>query len=184
MPIAPFIACWARGGAAVSPVAAAFPGVVDEGAVDRRLLGARVFGDAAALRELEGILHPLRRSRAPAISARREHGRAGGWSCSTSRCCSRPAASAAATRWSVVSAPRFPAAGTAASTAGHEPGAHRRASCAGRCRMRKSAGAPTSSSRPASASGVDLRHHPRDRREAARRARTKTGLHHNKLRSS
>lgn len=49
----------ARGGAAVEPVGAAFPGVVREGAVDRKALGARVFGDAEALRRLESILHPL-----------------------------------------------------------------------------------------------------------------------------
>ena len=38
-----------RGGAAVPAVAAAFPGVVEDGAVDRRLLGARVFGDDKAM---------------------------------------------------------------------------------------------------------------------------------------
>jgi dephospho-CoA kinase len=48
-----------KGGAAVTPVATAFPGVVVDGAIDRRLLGERVFGNAAALRELERILHPL-----------------------------------------------------------------------------------------------------------------------------
>jgi dephospho-CoA kinase len=49
----------ARGGAGVRPVAEAFPGVVSGGAVDRRALGDCVFGDAAALRKLEAILHPL-----------------------------------------------------------------------------------------------------------------------------
>lgn len=48
-----------RGGRAVAPIAAAFPGVVVDGAVDRRALGARVFGDGPALRRLEAILHPL-----------------------------------------------------------------------------------------------------------------------------
>ncbi len=52
-----------RGGAAVAAVEAAFPGVVRDGAVDRELLGARVFGDAAALARLEGIVHPLVRER-------------------------------------------------------------------------------------------------------------------------
>lgn len=47
------------GGAAVAPIEAAFGGVVREGAVDRQALGARVFGDADALRRLEAILHPL-----------------------------------------------------------------------------------------------------------------------------
>lgn len=49
----------ALGGAAVTPVGAAFPGVVRDGVVDRTLLGARVFNDAAALHRLEGIIHPL-----------------------------------------------------------------------------------------------------------------------------
>ncbi|MBL8697495.1 MAG: dephospho-CoA kinase [Alphaproteobacteria bacterium] len=49
----------APGGAAVAAVDAAFPGVVRGGAVDRQALGARVFGDAAALGRLEQILHPL-----------------------------------------------------------------------------------------------------------------------------
>ena len=47
-------------GAGVEAVAVAFPGVRDEaGGIDRAALGRRVFGDAAALRRLERILHPL-----------------------------------------------------------------------------------------------------------------------------
>ena len=46
------------GGAAVAAVAAAFPGVATQGGVDRRELGRRVYGDAAALRRLEALLHP------------------------------------------------------------------------------------------------------------------------------
>ncbi len=47
-------------GAAVKAVAAEFPGVRrSEGGIDRAALGARVFGDAAALKRLERILHPL-----------------------------------------------------------------------------------------------------------------------------
>lgn len=46
-------------GAAVAAVAAAFPGVVDNGAVDRGALGRRVFGQPGQLRRLEAILHPL-----------------------------------------------------------------------------------------------------------------------------
>ncbi len=52
------------GGAAVAAVASAFPGVANDGAIDRKKLGARVFGDAAALRRLEGILHPAARAAA------------------------------------------------------------------------------------------------------------------------
>jgi dephospho-CoA kinase len=48
-----------RGGAAVAAVATAFPGVVQAGAVDRQALGQRAFGDPAALKRLEAILHPL-----------------------------------------------------------------------------------------------------------------------------
>jgi dephospho-CoA kinase len=47
------------GGAAVAPIEAAFPGVVKNGAVDRGELGGRVLGDAAAIKRLEAIVHPL-----------------------------------------------------------------------------------------------------------------------------
>jgi len=65
------------GGAAVGAVGAAFPGVLRDGAIDRRELGRRVFGDAAALRRLEGLLHPaVRRDQAAflRIQARRRRG--------------------------------------------------------------------------------------------------------------
>jgi len=62
--------------AAVAAVAAAFPGVVRDGVVDRGELGRRVFADPAALQRLEAILHPLvrraqRRFLARAAAARR-----------------------------------------------------------------------------------------------------------------
>ena len=47
------------GGRAVPRIEAAFPGVVLNGAVDRKALGAEVFGNPAALRRLEAILHPM-----------------------------------------------------------------------------------------------------------------------------
>lgn len=50
---------YSPGGAAVAPIEAAFPGVVKDGAVDRNALGARVLGDAEALKRLEAIVHPL-----------------------------------------------------------------------------------------------------------------------------
>ena len=59
-----------RGGAALAAVEAAFPGVVRDGAVDRKALGARVFGDRAALRRLEAILHPMVRCDAAAFLRR------------------------------------------------------------------------------------------------------------------
>jgi dephospho-CoA kinase len=43
--------------------------VTRDGAVDRGLLGARVLGDAAALRRLEAILHPLARAEARSFLA-------------------------------------------------------------------------------------------------------------------
>lgn len=51
-----------RGGAAVEAIGRAFPGVIRDGAVDRRALGAVVFGRADALRRLEAIVHPLVRA--------------------------------------------------------------------------------------------------------------------------
>jgi len=46
------------GGSAVGPVAAAFPGVVTAGRIDRQALGQRVLGNAPALKRLEAIVHP------------------------------------------------------------------------------------------------------------------------------
>jgi dephospho-CoA kinase len=50
---------YAVGGAAVPPVAEAFPGVAAEGHIDRARLGERVLNDPDALRRLESIVHPL-----------------------------------------------------------------------------------------------------------------------------
>jgi dephospho-CoA kinase len=47
------------GGAAVAPIARRFPQAVERGAVNREILGRLVFGDAAALKDLEAIVHPL-----------------------------------------------------------------------------------------------------------------------------
>ncbi len=49
-------------GPAAAAVEGAFPGVVRDGAVDRALLRARVVDDAAALKRLEAIVHPLVRA--------------------------------------------------------------------------------------------------------------------------
>ena len=56
-------------GKAVPLIEAAFPGVTRDGAVDRALLGQRVLGDPAALKKLEGIVHPLVRADADAFLA-------------------------------------------------------------------------------------------------------------------
>lgn len=50
---------YAKGGAAVEPVGAAFPGTVKDGAVDRAALSAQVVGKPAEIRKLENIVHPL-----------------------------------------------------------------------------------------------------------------------------
>lgn len=47
------------GGAAVEAIAAAFPGAVKDGAVDRQALGAQVFGHPERLQQLNGIIYPL-----------------------------------------------------------------------------------------------------------------------------
>ena len=48
-----------KDGIAVARVAAAFPGVAKNGAIDRGALGKRVFADDAAMKRLEAIIHPL-----------------------------------------------------------------------------------------------------------------------------
>src|SRR5664279_4628704 len=57
-------------GAAVAPIEAAFPGTTRAGAVDRRALGQRIVGDAAALAKLETIVHPLVHAAENAFRAR------------------------------------------------------------------------------------------------------------------
>ncbi len=42
----------------VAEIATLFPTAVKDGAVDRQALGAAVFGDKAALKKLEAVLHP------------------------------------------------------------------------------------------------------------------------------
>jgi dephospho-CoA kinase len=48
-----------KGGAAVAPLEAAFPGVTKDGAVDREALRQRVLGDDAAMAKLNSVVHPL-----------------------------------------------------------------------------------------------------------------------------
>ena len=52
-------ALYAKGGAAVAPIEAAFPGVTDGGAVDRTRLRTKVLDNPEAMTLLEGIVHPL-----------------------------------------------------------------------------------------------------------------------------
>lgn len=48
-----------KGGAAVAPLEAAFPGVTRDGAVDREALRQRVLGDDEAMAKLNSVVHPL-----------------------------------------------------------------------------------------------------------------------------
>lgn len=48
-----------KGGRAVAAIGEAFPGVINDDAVNRKALGERVFGDPEALKMLEAIVHPL-----------------------------------------------------------------------------------------------------------------------------
>jgi dephospho-CoA kinase len=64
------------GGKAVPLIEAAFPGVVKDGRVDRAALSHRVVGDAAALKQLEEIVHPLMgEARAAFFDAARKAGK-------------------------------------------------------------------------------------------------------------
>lgn len=49
-------------GPAMPLVEAAFPGVTVDGKIDRTILGAKVLGNPAAMKTLEGIIHPLVRA--------------------------------------------------------------------------------------------------------------------------
>lgn len=63
-----------RGGV-VAAVADAFPGVLRDGMIDRAELGRRVFDDPAALRRLEGVLHPaVRRDQAAFLGRQARRG--------------------------------------------------------------------------------------------------------------
>ena len=50
---------YAKGGAAVEPIARAFPGAVKNGEVDRAALSAHVVSDPGKLTQLEALVHPL-----------------------------------------------------------------------------------------------------------------------------
>ena len=67
----------ARGGRAVRAIAAAFPGVVRDGAVDRVVLRRVALGDPEAMRLLEQILHPMVRREEARFLARARSG--GAW---------------------------------------------------------------------------------------------------------
>jgi dephospho-CoA kinase len=63
-------------GPAAPLIEAAFPGVVENGVVNRTLLGQRVLGDGAAMKRLESIVHPLVRAEEKAFLAQAAASRA------------------------------------------------------------------------------------------------------------
>lgn len=70
-------ALYARGGAAVAPVADAFPGAVVDGAVDRARLRQVLRDDPAAWPRLEALVHPLvRQAQARFVAAAESAGAA------------------------------------------------------------------------------------------------------------
>ena len=52
-------ASYAKGGACVEPLEAAFPGVVKDGAVDREALRQAVLGKPEAMQRLNSVVHPI-----------------------------------------------------------------------------------------------------------------------------
>ncbi|MEL6806249.1 MAG: dephospho-CoA kinase [Pseudomonadota bacterium] len=50
---------YAQGGAAVEPMAEAFPEAIEDGAVSRAILKTVISADPKALKRIEGIVHPL-----------------------------------------------------------------------------------------------------------------------------
>jgi dephospho-CoA kinase len=70
-------ALYAKGGAAVAPIAERFPQAILDGAVDRVKLSSLVLGDADQLKALEAIVHPLvRLAQMEFLRAAREAGAA------------------------------------------------------------------------------------------------------------
>jgi dephospho-CoA kinase len=66
---------YARGGAAVAPVEAAFPGVAKNGVIDRSALSARLVDNPEAIKQLEAIVHPLvRRAQTEFLDRHRQAG--------------------------------------------------------------------------------------------------------------
>lgn len=59
-----------HGGRALPAIEAAFPGSVQNGALNRSFLRAAVLGQPTALKQLEAILHPMVRARERAFLAR------------------------------------------------------------------------------------------------------------------
>lgn len=64
---------YSRGGAAVDLVRQAFPDVIVDEAVDRELLGHRIFSDFRAWTLLENIVHPLVHAQEQAFIRRAHH---------------------------------------------------------------------------------------------------------------
>ena len=86
-------------GEAVAAIEAAFPGSTADGKVDRQKLGAMVVNDAAALKRLEAIVHPLVRQSGDAVPGTARACAAKRSWCSIFRFFTRPAAKSVSMRW-------------------------------------------------------------------------------------
>ena len=142
----------APGGRAVAPIAAAFPGTVRDTPrgprVDREALRRAVLGDDAALNRLERIVHPLVRDAEQRFlgAARR---RAEPLVVLDIPLLFETRGAGALRRGAGGDGPRRRAAPPRAAPSGHDGGAPRVPSWRGRCPIRRSAAAPTTSSTPA-----------------------------------
>ena len=143
---------YATGGAAVGPVERGLSRAWSRTARSTaRRCASAVLGDPEALARLEAIVHPLvGRDRAAFFDAGRG-ATAPTWSCSTSRCCSRPAATPTSTPWWWSPRPADDAARAGAGPAGHDARSGSTPSWPARCPTPRSAPAPTSWSTPARA---------------------------------
>ena len=126
-------------------IEAAFPGTTRHGRVDRTALASSVVGDPPALRRLEAIVHPLVRAGRAEVPRATPSAAAPRSSCSTFRCCSRPAAKRACDAVVVVSAPARDAARARAGARRHDRGTARGDAGAADAGRGKARGAPISS---------------------------------------
>ena len=174
------IACWRRAGRRSGRVEAAFPGVRDEaGGIDRGCSGSAFSAIRRRCARLEAILHPMV-ARPRQRFLRRARGRGGNrWSCSTFRCCSKPAAERGAIMCSSSRRRALVQRQRVMRRPGMTESRFARHSARSRCRIARSGGGPISSCRRGLGRALTLRRcgdrqagcEPRDwrRQRAARR---------------
>ena len=123
----------APGGAAVAAVAAAFPGVAADGGIDRRALGARVFGDQRGAAPARGDPPSAGRARTSGASSPRARAARRRLVVMDVPLLFETGGERRCDAVMVVSAPRLPAARAGAGAAGHERGAASPSSARSRC---------------------------------------------------